>query len=263
MSRMTEIFEKLFQKMKFTRPVPMDVQGRIFSFKVDTLISVLKKFGQYNFFYGSVMKVYFTAIKMGLKLSINQSKAVIVAGAILILAGVTVSVYLYAFSEKIIRPELSNEKHIEESVSRAPEEKIAVKKTIRSRAPVKKMSEKKYMKVNVRLNIERFIANRVEQSEADEIMKRFYDNLKKIKGVDKVTARAIEEKKLSANKALTGRVSRLGSTRIVAIKVIDVSDGAVILNKTLKYKKSDDIDLLLKDFAIEISNDRNIWSSKK
>lgn len=109
-----------------------------------------------------------------------------------------------------------------------------------------------------RIAVTTLAANGVERSEAMDITRRLHDALSEVKGADRVVSRAGNDRR-SANRILSGRVSRLGSTRIIAMSVADAGSGTVLFSKTLTMREGDDLAAGISGVAREIGARPSIW----
>jgi len=110
-----------------------------------------------------------------------------------------------------------------------------------------------------RLNVNSLTANGIEKNEAADISKIIYSRLVSSKGKDKVIYRLADGNSKGANRQLTGRVSRLGSVKIVSVNVLDVESGKVLFNKTVKINESDQMQSVLEGMADKIVSTGEIW----
>jgi len=86
MSYNIDIIDRLLKRFKFKQPVPEDIQGSVLDFNKEALVETLKNFGEYSIVYGLNIKIYYLSSRLGVGLSIVQSK--IVLSIILFLVGV-------------------------------------------------------------------------------------------------------------------------------------------------------------------------------
>ncbi|TAL39883.1 MAG: hypothetical protein EPN93_00400 [Spirochaetes bacterium] len=111
---------------------------------------------------------------------------------------------------------------------------------------------------SVRLLVTRLTANGVDEAEAETVSQKLFGAVVAAKGADKVLYRAAGERR-SANRLLTGRISRLGATRIVAVSVVDGQSGGVLYSKTVDYKEGENADRKFGAVAAEISAQGAVW----
>ena len=112
--------------------------------------------------------------------------------------------------------------------------------------------------VKTRLMVSRLIANGIDEATADTISQKLFDGLVSAKGQERVLFWGNADTR-SANRVLTGRVSKLGASKIVALNVVDGERGTVLFNKTEVIKEGDSIDAKLGTIVQEIGNMGGIW----
>lgn len=89
MSRTTETFERVLEKLKFREPVPDDIKRFALNNKSDSLISALKTYGEYSLFYRFILKIYYSLGRSGIGLTITQSKIILAAAALFLGASIS------------------------------------------------------------------------------------------------------------------------------------------------------------------------------
>jgi hypothetical protein len=109
-----------------------------------------------------------------------------------------------------------------------------------------------------RLLVNPLSANGVEASEAAAITGRILGALSAVKGADRVVSRSGSDWR-SANRLLTGRVSKLGSTRVISMSVAHGQSGAVLYSKTITSREGDDLDGQIQGAAREMAERTAIW----
>jgi len=113
---------------------------------------------------------------------------------------------------------------------------------------------------DIRLNINTLTSSGIEKNEAEDITKIIYSKIVSSKGKDKVIYRQADGSSKKANRILSGRVSKLGSIKIVSVKVTDVENGKVLFNLTEKINESDSMQAVLENIADKIISDGEIWN---
>ena len=76
MSEQINIFQRVLERYKFQEPMSADMQKYMLTSKRDMLLQTLKSVGEYGFFYGLVLRVFFGAKRIGISLSVVQSAIV-------------------------------------------------------------------------------------------------------------------------------------------------------------------------------------------
>lgn len=117
---------------------------------------------------------------------------------------------------------------------------------------------KKGPAVRTRLLVTPLAANGVEASEAEGISRKIFSSLSAAKGVDRVVFRGSGDWR-SANRILTGRVSKLGASRIIALSVADAQKGNVLFSKTVTSREGDNLDAQMVGIAGEMGARQAIW----
>jgi hypothetical protein len=129
---MTEaaILEKIFDKYKFSAPVPATARERLVESRERVFRSALKELGVYSVWYAVILSVFFKLRNIGIKSSILAAKAVTIVGSIVV-AGIIVSgtyaayKYFYFGSAPVEENQKNNtEKIINSSESIPPEDAI-------------------------------------------------------------------------------------------------------------------------------------------
>lgn len=113
--------------------------------------------------------------------------------------------------------------------------------------------------VKGRLGITLLAANGVEAAVTREISEKLYSRLGALRGADKVIYRERGLDKKSVNRLLTGRVSRLGGSRVVAVNIVDAERGHVLFNKTAVIREGDDLDAQIDAIARDITSKSGQW----
>jgi len=112
--------------------------------------------------------------------------------------------------------------------------------------------------VKARVAVTLLAANGIEPSEAAGISEKLYSNLVRLKGGSSVVYRKKFDKR-SANRVLTGRVSKLGRSRIISVSIVDGESGTVIFNRTLTIKGDQNIDDSIRNIAEQIAGNVQVW----
>jgi len=73
MSNNIKSFEKMLDSLKFKQSVPEHIQRYILDNKKNAFEEILKHFGEYNFVYNLVLKIYYFTKRIGINLSVTQS----------------------------------------------------------------------------------------------------------------------------------------------------------------------------------------------
>jgi len=277
MSYNIDIIDRLLKRFKFKQPVPEDIQGSVLDFNKEALVETLKNFGEYSIVYGLNIKIYYLSSRLGVGLSIVQSK--IVLSIILFLVGVILTAgVLFAvdflsnsrfefFGDKEIQQHYEyenvfNEKKIDKY---GLEKKVSKAATIKSRAGRTKIYNNKNpdkikgVLVNARLCINNIQVSDSETGIADDLTIKLYKKLLASKGQNQVVYRDVDGVGKSINRQLAGRLTRLGSKYIFSISIVDVNNGETLIDTAIKYKGSDDVDSKIDELVERIINKNSVW----
>ncbi|HNV46630.1 MAG TPA: FecR domain-containing protein [Spirochaetota bacterium] len=111
-----------------------------------------------------------------------------------------------------------------------------------------------------RLGVNAFTANGVEQKVAADLTNKLYAKLRASKGVEAVVMRGGGR---TSARQLMGRVSKLGATTVLALRVVDGQSGRLVYSRSLNYKDGEDIDGRLDEIAGQIGRKGEIWAGAK
>lgn len=109
----------------------------------------------------------------------------------------------------------------------------------------------------VRLGVVTFKGAGVDQSEVLDVTQQFYNGLTAVKGKNLVVRHGTLGR--SVNRQLTGRISALGATRILAVNVLNVQTGKIIITRTITIRPDDDIPALIGALVKYISESDAVW----
>jgi len=110
-----------------------------------------------------------------------------------------------------------------------------------------------------RLGIASLKANGVDEKTASDITLRLYNGLKKSRG-DSVIYREVDGISKSTNRQLTGRISRLGKTILIAVNVVDSQTGKTLFSTTASYKNGESPDQKIEQLVTQINSKNGIWN---
>ncbi len=110
----------------------------------------------------------------------------------------------------------------------------------------------------VRLSINRMDAEGIDKKTVSNIAEILHKELQAIKGANRVVYREKDGVSKSTNRQLVGRISKLGKSYVLSIKIIEGEKGKVLFNRTVTAKESS-IDDSLEDIAEEIGDEDGIW----
>jgi hypothetical protein len=98
----TATIENILGRFRFREPVPTETRKLAVSNRSRALVLALIAVGEYGFFYGMAVKVFFMSRRVGVRLSIVQSK-VLLAGAIALTVFSSTAGAYFAYSIMSIR----------------------------------------------------------------------------------------------------------------------------------------------------------------
>jgi hypothetical protein len=205
---------------------------------------VLKNFGQYNIFYGSVLRFYFFSKRIGINLTARQSEILLsLITAVAVSAGIVTAAGLIIFSRQGYKtlPTLKGSK-------------ITIER--QSEVAIKGQTAKKVVLTN-RLGITQILSDKQDEELASAITDKLCSSLKNIKSTDKIVFRKTDGIDKSVNRILTGRLSRAGNTYLLSLSIANAETGKILYDKNYSFKETDQIDGIINKAA------ENIGSSKE
>ncbi len=220
MNNITPTFKKLLSKFRFDTPVPDEVRKFIMQNKSGLLIKTIKAAGDYNIYYGFVLRTFLAARKIGLSLTVGQSAAAVWAVSIVLAVTSAGAIYLAAATQA------------EETV---PAQAVVTSETATETAEPATVPEVKAEKkkkadmetVKYRIGVNALETENVDEKTSRAMTKRIFDTLVSMKGAKHVEMTGPGQKK-SVNYMLMGNISRMGSRHTVTAKLVNVKDGKVI-----------------------------------
>jgi len=229
-------FERILERFRFREPVPQSVQEHVLISKRKALIGVLKTVNDYSLVYGAVLVVYFASRRIGLRLSVAQSKLAIAAAVIVVTAAVLLASWLFATrslprdTSGVDRPSASAVGIAivgEERKKVLSDEKIIDEKT----API----------VKYRVGVETFTSEIVDRAKRDRIADSITNSLARLAGAEKVVRLGRAGRK-NVNRVLLGSVEKLGDTYIITARIVDVEKSRVLFSASENVDSSAGID---------------------
>ncbi len=225
MNEKMNLIQKLLEKFKFTGPLAPADQAFILSSMREALVSTLKVLNQYSFVYGMVLKIFFMARRMGIRITAAQSALMLgiitVFAAAAIAGGITVARGLLTSGNEPLPLERVLKK-IEEPNSRDMSLKIAEKE---------KVGEKKIENSPViayRLGIEGFSNDNIDRNKSLLVTERIRAGLAGYLGSGSIINLSDGNRTRNFNLLLTGSVGKLGSLIMISAKVVDLEKGSAL-----------------------------------
>ncbi len=224
MNERAKILETVLDRFSYRGPLSPDVQKYMLSCKQQAAAATLQHFGDYNFFYGLSMKVFFRTRRLGFRLSVRQCRAVLAIAAS-ILAAIIAAGIISAWGSRAEYPVTVNRPA---AVEVGPEKEKVTIKTEMKKTRTKKAKAESAARVRYRLGIETLASSAVSGDEAEYITGLITDELVRLKGSSKV--QRIEKKgRKNANMILLGGIEKLGEKYIITAKIIDAEKGSVMV----------------------------------
>ncbi len=256
-----DLFKRLTEKYKFVESIPVTVQEFILRSRMRVLQSSLKAVGDLGFFYNIVTKVYLKSHNIGFKLSITASKyiaaAITATVSATIATGVTYGVYKLSkieFDLTEIIPGIFIEKRREEV--RKEQKKIETPSIKQKEHQIDKQVSGP---VKTRLGIAALVPSGVDKVEAESVGRKLYQKILKLKGSKRVMHLSNDRGHKNVNRHLLGRLSKLGETYVLAVRVVNSENGDVIFDKSVIYSDDKTFEDGIEDVINEIISKKRIW----
>ncbi len=214
-----------------------------------TLIAV----GDYSFFYGLVVKMYYFTRRFGLRLTVFQSKILLIGAVAFSVSSSAGAVYVIhsklktidrAISEDVpLRPLPALEK------GKADEKRDVLPKGISGREPARGNSS---IAITFRLGVADLKSETVSGDEMERVKKSLVDRLVQLKGSDKVIA-LNRNRNRTANFILLSSVEKIGNSYILTAKIVDAEKGSVIFATSENAEASNGITTACEKLADRVS----------
>ncbi len=256
MNGMVQNFEKLLDKFRFREPIPPDVSRYILDYKMKSLINTLKAVNEYGIIYGFVLKVYYSAKKIGVRLSVAQSK--VVAFTVFLIISASVSLVIYSIFLKTGMKDLPGTGGYESKQDNQVNGKDEPGKSINNKEntiddktgeKTNNIEENKDKMLSIkdseppvkyRIGVETFTSSAVKTEEAIKISDLLTEELIKIKGNNKVK-RLYSDIRKNSNFVLLGSVEMLGKSYIISAKIVNVENSKVTYSVSDNAETKDEI----------------------
>ena len=229
------IFERALYRFAFKEPLPEHIQQAIQSYKKESLVQTLKELGEYNIAYGLILKIYYLTKRLGISISVAQSKMIF--GIISFLIGIVLTIVLSIAIKNIGITEntvIDNTKKNEFM----KEESKTYKQIINKKSQIDK---KKNKNTKFRIGIEEFTGDLIDKS----ILKKITDNLAykfiQIKGKNRIIDLRSNRGQSHINLLLRGSIEKLGETYIITAKIIDIESSRILFITTEEAESIDSI----------------------
>ncbi|MFH0976607.1 MAG: hypothetical protein V1874_12565 [Spirochaetota bacterium] len=234
------IFEQALVKLKFREPVSAEARRFALYNKQKVLEATLRSFGDYSFFYGLTLRIYFYTKRRGISLSVLQSKIVLItlaaiAGGALYSAAMFASGIMQRDASVANRHSVIPAYHKTDQIQQEPAIKYPAKKEINSN-------------VKYRIGIERF-SGAVDDTVLNNMTDKFTGELTGLKSADKIINLSKGKQTKNINILLTGTVEKLGSAYIISVKIINVENSVVLFVFTEELKNIDNFNSAISNIA--------------
>ena len=225
-------FQRLMQKYKFITPVPIRVQKKVISSTNKNIKKILKRFGNYSILFSLVLFIKKLALKIGISITVFQSKIITAIAVASVVTASGVSGY-YVVNELISAieetEEVKKDSDIEDvsAISRNIIEKDTKSRSVSAALPV--------------IGFQYLKSADTDSDTAKGITKKIIENIRfKIK--DRIIKILPLSKRGQAAGFITGSVRSVEGTTYITVKLIDVKSSSVILIADEKLEKDADID---------------------
>ncbi len=242
MKEKANIFQRVLEKFKFGNPLSVKDQKFILLSMRRTLVFTLKAVKEYTAFYGMVLRIYFRAMRMGMRLSVTQSAFILgiisTVAALAVAGGIAVTPRLFMPNRDVRLPKKKTgavEPYKQDRSKGDLKKGANAEEALPGRIKKKKAALRKY-----RLGIEVFGNENIGADKSERITGRIKMRLVESLGKGKVLSLDAGKRK-HVNLILTGSVGRLGDLIMISAKVIDVEKGSAILITSENIGSEDDI----------------------
>jgi hypothetical protein len=222
--RTNQLFEVL-NKYKLAYPVPGDIQDFIEEDRKETLKTILKITGAAGLLFWLALIFQITIKKLGISLSILQSKLIVGITVCAVATGSTTGTYQ---AVKYVQKKVIHKEQKVEIPEKKTEETIEKKKLKKDRAEEKNI----FSTIQYRIGVLSFKG--INTDHAQEINDKITSHLEEKLGSDRII-KAHPEQDRNVNFMLMGSLMQFGDTYTVTVKVTNVETGK------LEIAFSDDI----------------------
>jgi hypothetical protein len=231
MTNKNDNLRELAVRYKMTNDIPPHVQKAAMDSARKNLPLILKKARNYGLVLSAALYIFDAGRKIGLRLTIAQSKAVLAISAAISLTLITSGAYIIVKTYFIDpAPDIK----LEEKNAAPSESRTGSTVTTADTARNEDAAWKKY-------DIGVFTFSGIDRKAAGIASKKITEHLKKALGPGRVTLSSAKEKE-KLTRAVIGSVRTLGKDRFINAKVISVSDSRVEFAVTEKIEPENDID---------------------
>jgi hypothetical protein len=249
------IFEQALDKLAFRQPVPFEARQFALYNKRKALELTLKKFGDYSVYYGLVLRIYFYAIRLGITLSVLQSKIILFAVSAIACGALYSAAYLTA---NILKKGVAipNNIHINYSAESGQE----IQSERMESHPVEKNDKLKKQPNTIknRIGVERFSGEAVDEKLLDSLTDNLAEKLISLRGKERVINLRKGIRKKNINLLLSGSIEKLGNQYIITAKIINVENSNVLFITTEETNDAGKIEKIISDFAEKAAETVNI-----
>jgi hypothetical protein len=240
------IFEQALDKLAFRQPVPVEARRFALYNKRKVLELTLRQFGDYSFFYGLTLRIYFYTKRLGINLSVLQSKIVLLAIAAIV-GGALYTAVMH--SAGILQRDASVINNNSISPAYVKEDQTQVEPAIKYPAKKDGGFSKQLSNVKYRIGIEKFSGDIIDNTTLNNITDKISDQLINLKGADRIINLRKGKKDKNMNLLLSGNVEQLGSTYIITTKIIDIESTRVLFVSSEEIKNIDRINNVISNLA--------------
>ncbi len=206
---------KALEKLRLTEPLPEAVKNFVLKFTFNSLQSALSHFGDYSFYYGLSVKVYYLAGRMGLNITMAQSKIITGIISTVVASGIVTGA---VYASKIVI-----EKRADPNIS------SVIHENIKSDSDIMPGSLEQDKKARFRIGINALESRNVSNAISKKVTDIISSELTETLGQDKILDLRYKNKNVPVNRMLVGSASIFGSRLFISVKVVDVETSKVII----------------------------------
>jgi hypothetical protein len=232
--------DRVLERVKIRDQLSVEIRTAIYKARPVSLRSVLRRMGDYGFFTGSILWVYFHMKAAGINLSIFGCKLLLSAAVIALVGAPATYVVVEMVETVTVRPGV-------EPVPEASEWKESPSNS--AREPVSRivpgMPRIRLGEISV-FSDRKIIGERIGRALAKGI--RICRGDLAIAG-DEQSARSI----------LIGELVPLGRKKVLTVRIVEAGDGAVKFSDAVSFEREGELDAGIQELARKICDSEELW----
>jgi hypothetical protein len=247
MNRLEENLQKLFEKYRFTEPIPGEVQKRALDSIKKNITTILRESGDYSFIFGGVLSIYLKGKRLGVTLSFLQSKIILAMTALITVSIISAAAFVLVKQVSTGKTEQLQfrERQIEE---KAEMKDNTEKRNIDERKSIFSDTIQSIREPEVGINL----FSGADRGLTEKATNSILDILKSHIGPGKVTL--LEGKtRPGVKRIVSGSIRKLGNRYYFTSKVIHVKTGKIEYALSENIDGPEEIDLVLSKTAEKIA----------